>query len=145
MIRQQAQAVWKGGLKAGSGTFRSGAVEGGYSFASRFEGGAGSTPEGLIGAAHAGCFSMALSLFLGEMGRTPEAIRTTATVLLDPKQLAISRIELETEGEVPGMNETEFREAAEKAKQNCPVSKALAGVEIVLQSAKLARVAATRA
>jgi osmotically inducible protein OsmC len=145
MIRQQSQAVWRGGLKDGKGTFRSGTLEGNYSFASRFEGGAGSTPEGLIGAAHAGCFSMALSLFLGEMGRTAEAIRTTATVILDPKQLAITRIELETEAEVPGMSESEFRSAAEKAKQNCPVSKVLAGAEIVLLSAKLARVAAARA
>lgn len=145
MIRQQSQAVWRGGLKDGKGTFQSGTLEGNYSFASRFEGGAGSTPEGLIGAAHAGCFSMALSLFLGEMGRTAEAIRTTATVILDPKQLAITRIELETEAEVPGMSESEFRSAAEKAKQNCPVSKALAGAEIVLLSAKLARAAAARA
>jgi osmotically inducible protein OsmC len=145
MIKQQSQAVWRGGLKDGSGTFRSGTLEGNYSFASRFESGVGSTPEGLIGAAHAGCFSMALSLFLGEMGRTPKAIRTTATVLLDPKQLAITRIELDTEAEVPGMTEAEFREAAEKAKQNCPVSKALAGVEIVLKSAQRAPAAAAHA
>jgi len=145
MIKQQSQAVWRGGLKDGSGTFRSGRFEGDYSFASRFEGVAGSTPEGLIGAAHAGCFAMALSLFLGEMGRTAKAIRATATVLLDPEQLAITRIELETEAEVPGMTEAEFRETAEKAKQNCPVSKALAGVEIVLKSAQLAQAAAAHA
>jgi len=145
MIRQQAQAVWRGGLKDGSGSFRSGTIEGKYSFASRFEGGSGGTPEGLIGAAQAGCFSMALSLFLGERGHPPEAIRTTATVELDPKQLAITRIELETEAEVPGLEEAAFRELAEQAKKNCPVSKALAGVQIVLKSATLSPVTADRA
>ncbi len=145
MIRQQGQAVWRGGLKAGSGTFRSGTIEGEYSFASRFEGGRGGTPEGLVGAAHAGCFSMALSLFLEEQGHAPEAIRTTATVELDPKQLAITRIELETEAEVPGLDGSTFREIAEQAKKNCPVSKALGGVPITLKSARLSSVAAGRA
>jgi osmotically inducible protein OsmC len=144
MITQQSQAVWRGGLKDGSGTFRSGSLEAGYSFQSRFEGGPGATPEGLIGAAHAGCFSMALSLILGEMGKAPRTIRTTATVTLDPKQLAITRSELETEAEVAGMSESEFRQAAEKAKQSCPVSKVLAGAEIVLKSARLAQTAAAR-
>jgi osmotically inducible protein OsmC len=137
MIKQQAQAVWRGGLKDGKGSFRSGTIKGDYSFASRFEGATGSTPEGLIGAAHASCFSMALSLFLGEHGHTPESIRTTATVHLDPQQLAITLIELETEAEVPGLTETEFRELAEQAKKNCPVSKALGAVQIILKSAKL--------
>jgi osmotically inducible protein OsmC len=144
MIEQQAQAVWRGGLKKGSGSFHSGTIEGKYSFASRFEGGEGSTPEELIGAAQAACFSMALSLFLEERGHTPEAIRTTATVSLDPSQLAITRIELETEADVPGIDEAEFRETAEQAKQNCPVSKALGGVQIVLRSAALSSVAADR-
>jgi osmotically inducible protein OsmC len=145
MVKQQAQAVWRGGLKDGSGSFRSGTIAGEYSFASRFEGGKGATPEGLIGAAHAGCFSMALSLFLGDRGHAPEAIRTTATVELDPKQLAITRIELETEAEVPGLDEAAFREIAEQAKKNCPVSKALGSVQIVLKSARLSSVAAGRA
>jgi lipoyl-dependent peroxiredoxin len=145
MIKQQAQAVWKGGLKQGAGSFRSGTVEGKYSFASRFEGGAGSTPESLIGAAHAACFSMALSLFLEQQGHTPDAIRTTATVHLDPQQLAITRIELETEADVPGLAEAEFPAIAEQAKSNCPVSKALGGVQIVLKSAKLTQVTAGRA
>jgi lipoyl-dependent peroxiredoxin len=145
MIKQQGQAVWRGGLKSGSGTFRSGTIEGEYSFGSRFEGGQGGTPEGLVGAAHAGCFSMALSLFLEEQGHAPEAIRTTATVELDPKQLTITRIELETEAEVPGLDESTFREIAEQAKKNCPVSKALGGVQIILKSARLASVAAGRA
>ena len=144
MIEQQAQAVWRGGLKKGSGAFESGTIEGQYSFASRFEGGKGSTPEQLIGAAQAACFSMALSLFLEERGHTPESIRTSARVSLDPSQLAITRIELETEASVDGVDEREFREIAEQAKQNCPVSKALAGVQIVIKSAALSSVAADR-
>lgn len=144
MIEQQAHAVWRGGLKKGTGTFESGTIDGQYSFASRFEGGKGSTPEELIGAAQAACFSMALSLFLEERGHTPDAIRTSATVSLDPSQLAITRIELETEANVDGVDEAEFREIAEEAKKNCPVSKALAGVQIVLKSAALSSVAAHR-
>jgi osmotically inducible protein OsmC len=145
MSEQRAQAVWKGGLKQGEGSFRSGKIEGDYSFASRFEGAAGSTPEQLIGAAHAACFSMALSLFLEQQGHTPDAIRTTATVHLDPKQLAITQIDLETEAEVPGLAESAFPALAEQAKENCPVSKALAGVQILLKSARLTRVTAGRA
>ncbi len=144
MIKQQAQAVWHGRIKDGSGTFQSGSIEGEYSFSSRFEGGEGSTPEQLIGAAHASCFSMALSLFLTEQGHTPEAIRTVATVNLDPEQLAITRIDLETEADVSGLNEAKFRELAEKAKANCPVSKALGAVQIVLKSAGLSRAPADR-
>ncbi|MGH7578931.1 MAG: OsmC family peroxiredoxin [Gemmatimonadales bacterium] len=145
IIRQQAQARWNGGLREGSGTFRSGTVEGEYSFGSRFEGGAGSTPEGLIGAAHAACFSMAVSLFLEQQGHTADAIRTTATVHLDPKQLAITRIELDTEADVPGLAESEFSTIAEQARTNCPVSKALSGIPLDLKSAKLTRVTAGRA
>jgi lipoyl-dependent peroxiredoxin len=145
MIEQRAHAVWRGGLKDGSGSFRAGSLAGSYSFSSRFEGGTGSSPEELISAAHASCFSMAVSLFLGEHGYTPHAIETTSTVHLDPERLAISRIELETEAEVPGLSETTFQEIAEQAKRNCPVSKALAGVDIRLKSAKLTPVAAERA
>jgi lipoyl-dependent peroxiredoxin len=144
MIKQQAQAVWRGGLKNGSGSFRSGTISGEYSFSSRFENGAGSTPEELIAASHASCFSMALSLFLEQHGHTAEAIQTTATVHLDPRELAITRIELETEAEAAGLTEAEFRELAEEAKKNCPISKALAAVEIVLKSASLTSVAAHR-
>ena len=142
MIEKKAQAVWKGGLKKGAGSFRSGTIEGNYTFASRFEGGEGSTPEELIGAAHAACFSMALSLFLEQEGHAPEAIRTTATVQLDPQQLAITKIDLETEAEVPGLDDSAFPAIAEQAKKNCPVSKALAGVQIALKSAKLTRLTA---
>ena len=138
MITRQAQAVWNGTLKQGDGTVRFADEEQPYSFASRFERGDGTSPEELLGAAHAGCFSMALALVLGERGHEPEAIRTTATVALDPDALAVTRVELETEGEVPGLDEASFREAAEKAKAACPVSKALAGAEVVLKAARLA-------
>ncbi|MEP0546927.1 MAG: OsmC family protein [Rhodothermales bacterium] len=138
MITRTAQAVWNDTLKRGGGTVRFGDVERPYSFASRFEQAGGTNPEELIGAAHAGCFSMALALVLGEDDHEPKAIRTTATVTLDPDQLAITKVELETEGEVPGLDETGFLEAAEKAKAVCPVSKALAGVEVVLKAARLA-------
>jgi osmotically inducible protein OsmC len=145
MITQKAQAVWRGGLKQGTGSFRSGTIEGQYSFASRFEGGAGSTPEELIAAAHASCFSMALSLYLEQAGKRPDSIRTTATVQLDPEKLAITRIDLDTEAVVPGLSESEFQKLADQAKQNCPVSKALAGVDIAIKSAKLAKPAGARA
>ena len=145
MITQKAQAVWRGGRKQGTGSFRSGTIEGKYSFASRFEGGAGSTPEELIAAAHASCFSMALSLFLEQAGKRPDAIRTTATVQLDPEKLAITRIDLDTEAEVPGLSDSEFQKLADQAKQNCPVSKALAGVDIAIRSATLAKPAGAKA
>ena len=144
MIEQQAQAVWRGGLKDGEGSFRSDTIEGKYSFASRFEGGKGSTPEELIAAAHASCFSMALSLFLEKGGHKAETIRTTAKVLLDPSEITITGIELDTEAEVAGLDEAEFRESAEQARQNCPISKALGAVPIVLKSATLSSVAAGR-
>jgi lipoyl-dependent peroxiredoxin len=144
MIKQHAEAVWNGGLKDGRGSFRFGTIEGQYSFASRFEGGQGNTPEELIGAASASCFSMALSLFLGERGYSPEAIRTTATVQLDPDQLAITRIDLETEADVSRLDEAEFKKIAEEAKKNCPVSKALGAVQIVLKAARLNPVTAHR-
>lgn len=139
MVRQQARAVWQGDIKHGSGTLRSAHFEGPYSFGSRFEGQDGSTPEELIGAAHAGCFSMALALMLGKQGRTAGLIRTTATVEIDRARLTITGIELETEAEVPGLDEAGFRAVAEQAKVGCPVSKALAAVPIVLKSARLVR------
>jgi lipoyl-dependent peroxiredoxin len=116
-------------MKLGSGAF-----EGAYSFPSRFENGKGTNPEELIGAAHAGCFSMVFSLFLGNAGYTPTRIDTTARVHLEPVGggFEIIRIELVTEAEVPGINEAEFLKQAEAAKNNCPVSKALAGPQISL-------------
>jgi osmotically inducible protein OsmC len=128
-----SSAVWKGPLLEGSGTMRlgSGAYEGAYSRASRFADGPGTNPEELIGAAHAGCFSMALAGRLTRAGFPPSEIRTTAHVhLVDGP--TISLIELETVADVPGIDEAAFQAQCEDAKANCPVSKALAAVEIKL-------------
>lgn len=145
MLVRKAKAVWEGGLKNGMGTMMlgSGAYEGKYSFASRFEQGPGTNPEELIGAAHAGYFSMALSLVLEQAGYKPERIDTTARVTIDkvPEGFKITTIELETEGRVPGIDEKTFMEKAEAAKKGCPVSMALTGVEIKLR----ARLAAAKA
>lgn len=141
MAVRNASAVWEGDLRSGSGRVRlgSGAFEGAYSFVSRFEEGTGTNPEELIGAAHAGCFSMALSAALGRAGTPPNRISTEARVHLEKvgEAFSITRIELATEGEVPGIDQAGFVEAAEGAKKNCPVSRALAGVEISVE-AKLA-------
>lgn len=117
----------------------SGAFEGSYSFPSRFESGTGTNPEELIAAAHAGCFSMALSNILGQAGVTPTSIETSAAVHLERGDggFAITRIDLTTEGTVPGLDEADFVKYAEEAKANCPVSKALASVEMTV-TAKLA-------
>jgi osmotically inducible protein OsmC len=142
---RKAEATWEGNLKKGKGNmkFGSGAFEGSYSFASRFEQGPGTNPEELIGAAHAGCFSMALSLVLEMAGYAPESIHTVARVHIDKvgEGFKITTIELETEGKVPGIDEKVFQEKAEDAKKGCPVSMALAGVQIKLQ-AKLLKPAA---
>jgi osmotically inducible protein OsmC len=116
--------------------FGSGAFEGSYSFASRFEEGPGTNPEELIGAAHAGCFSMALSMILDMAGYAPERIHTVARVHIDKvgDGFKITTIELETEGRVPGIDEKTFKEKAEAAKKGCPVSMALTGVEIRLKA-----------
>ena len=138
MLVRKATAVWEGGLKNGRGTMKlgSGAYEGKYSFASRFEQGPGTNPEELIGAAHAGCFSMALSLILEQAGFKPDRIDTTARVSLDkvPEGFKITAIDLETEGRVPGIDEKTFLAQAEAAKKGCPVSMALTGVEIRLRA-----------
>src|SRR3954449_7508324 len=135
---RKANAVWEGSLKEGHGTVKlgSGAYEGQYSFASRFEEGAGTNPEELIAAAHAGCFSMALSGGLGRAGFTPDRVHTTAKVHLEKGDAGfrISRIELDTEAAVPGIDDATFQEQAETAKQNCPVSKLLIGAEITLKA-----------
>ena len=141
MSVRSAQAEWKGDLAEGDGKFSvaSGAFEGSYSFRTRMEDEPGTNPEELIGAAHASCFSMALAHALSEAGHTPDAIRTSAKVHFEPVEggFAITRIVLETEGAVPGIDEDEFRRHAEGAKEGCPVSKALAATEIALE-AKLA-------
>lgn len=142
MLTRTADAVWEGNLKDGKGTMNvgSGAFDGPYTFASRFENDKGTNPEELLGAAHAGCFSMALSLGLVKAGFAPQRINTTATVHLDTENLRISAIDLDTRAQVPGINEEEFLEQAELAKNNCIVSQALKGTEIRLQ-ARLAEAA----
>ena len=133
-----AEAEWKGNLSRGSGRMKlgSGAFEGSYSFVSRFGDGPGSNPEELIGAAHAGCFSMALSHMLSEAGHIPDVVHTTAKVHIDKvgDGFKITSIELVTQGKVPGIDEETFREKAEAAKEGCPVSQALAGTEIKLEA-----------
>ncbi|MBS3765063.1 OsmC family protein [Candidatus Bipolaricaulota bacterium] len=135
---REAEAVWNGNLVGGSGDIKlgSGAFEGKYSFASRFEEGSGTNPEELIGAAHAGCFSMALSNILEEEGYSPERIETDARVSLDEVEgdFKITGIELITEGSVPDITEGDFREKAELAKDNCPVSVALSNTDISLKA-----------
>ncbi len=128
-------AEWKGNLKEGSGTMKvgSGVYQGPYTFASRFESGPGTNPEELLGAAHAGCFSMAFSAALAAAGFSPRRISTTATVHLEAGP-AITLIELTTEADVPKVDEAAFLRIAEDAKKNCPVSKALAGTEIRLKA-----------
>ncbi|MEA2361631.1 MAG: lipoyl-dependent peroxiredoxin [Thermoleophilaceae bacterium] len=141
MPKRTADARWEGSLQEGQGTMRmaSGAYEGAYSFQSRFEEGDGTNPEELIAAAHAGCFSMALSGDLGRAGHEPESVETTATVHIDKVEggFAIKRIELDTRARVPGLDDDEFQRIAEGAKQNCPVSKALAAVETIELNAEL--------
>lgn len=133
-----SEAEWTGTLREGQGTMKvgKGAYEGPYSFASRFEEGAGTNPEELIGAAHAGCYSMALAGNLVKAGYTPGRIHTTAKVHLgkDAEGFAITRIDLHTEAEVPGIDASAFAEQAEAAKKGCPVSKALAATEITLNA-----------
>jgi osmotically inducible protein OsmC len=140
MAIRTAKAEWTGTIMDGSGTMAlgSGAYEGAYSFKSRFEEGAGTNPEELIAAAHAGCFSMALSGQLTRAGFAPKRIATTAKVQLLKQDagFAITQVELENESEVPGIDAAKFQELAGAAKAGCPVSKALAAVEIKL-SAKL--------
>jgi lipoyl-dependent peroxiredoxin len=138
MAIRKAEAVWQGGIRDGQGrvALGSGAFEGPYSFTSRFEDGKGTNPEELIGAAHAGCFSMALSAALGKAGHTPKRIATTAQVHLEKsgEGFAIPRIDLRTEAQVPGIDAAAFAKVAEDAKRNCPVSKALAGTSITLEA-----------
>lgn len=135
---RNAEAVWEGDLLKGKGKMKlgSGAFEGPFSFNSRFENGTGTNPEELIGAAHAGCFSMALSFMLGQSGYSPERIQTRARVHIDKvgEGFKITSVELETEARIPGIDEKRFLEHAEAAKRGCPVSRALAGTEISLKA-----------
>jgi osmotically inducible protein OsmC len=134
---RKSEAVWEGGFKGkGSMKLGSGAYEGAYSFASRFENGMGTNPEELIGAAHAGCFSMALSFMLEKAGYSPERVHTVAKVRIDKvgEGFKITAIELDTEAKIPGIDEKKFLEQAEGAKKGCPVSQALTGTEITLKA-----------
>jgi osmotically inducible protein OsmC len=141
MPTRKAEARWEGKLQDGHGTMRmaTGSYEGPYSFQSRFEEGEGTNPEELIAAAHAGCFSMALSAELGDAGYEPESVETTATVHLDkvPEGFAITRVHLDTQARVPGIDDSVFQEMANAAKAGCPVSQALSALEITM-SAELA-------
>ena len=134
----KAHATWNGDIPTGSGHFTAGdTITGGVTYKSRFEGGPGSNPEQLIAAAHATCFSMALASVLANAGFPATSIHTEASVTLRPVEGAptITRIELVTQGTVPGVDEAKFRQLAEGAKATCPVSRALAGVpEIALQA-----------
>jgi osmotically inducible protein OsmC len=137
-MQRTATAVWTGDLKAGSGTVRvgSGAFEGPYSFRTRFEDAPGTNPEELLGAAHAGCFAMALSLALSTAGHVPTAIDTTATVTMEKvgDKLTITRIDLAVRGQVPGIAPAEFARLAEETKTGCIVSRALAAVPMTLDA-----------
>ena len=137
----KGNAEWKGDLPTGTGTFTAGdSISGGYTFKSRFEDGPGSNPEQLIAAAHAACFSMALSNMLAKAGNTPDSVQTNATVTIRPVDGSptISKIELVTVGRVPGIDEATFKEHAEAAKAGCIVSRALAGVPEITLDASLA-------
>jgi len=139
MPTRSAQATWNGPLKDGRGEFKgsSGAIGGNYSFGTRFENSPGTNPEELIAAAHAGCYSMALSATLGRNGFEPKRIDTTAKVHLDKGDagFSITKIDLVTRAEVDGIEPAKFDELAEDTKRNCPVSKLLApGAEITLDA-----------
>ena len=138
---REAEANWQGPIKEGSGRLRlgSGVFEGAYSFPSRFEEGPGTNPEELIAAAHAGCFSMALAYVLGNAGHPPRDLRTVARVRLGVTSAGptITRIDLDTRGEVPGIDATAFSTHAETAKKTCLVSRALAGVTDIRLTATL--------
>jgi osmotically inducible protein OsmC len=135
---RKSEAVWEGTLKEGSGRVRlaSGLYEGPYTYSSRFEEAAGTNPEELVGAAHAGCFSMFLAALLTEKGYKPERISTSASVHLGAGPM-IKKIGLECEAKVPGLAEAEFQRLAAQAKEGCPVSKALAAVPEMTLNAKL--------
>jgi osmotically inducible protein OsmC len=138
MATRTGSAVWEGTLKSGSGQMKlgSGGSDFPYSFNSRFENASGTNPEELIGAAEAGCFSMALSLGLEKAGFPPKKISTTARVKLEQSGpgFRITTIDLETEADVPGIDDIKFQETAEQTKRNCPVSVALSGTQISLKA-----------
>ena len=137
-MKRTASAVWNGGLKDGKGTIstESGVLENAqYSFSTRFEEGKGTNPEELIAAAHAGCFSMALSAQLGGANKTPESIETEAavTLLKTDAGFTVTAVHLKVRAKVPGLDPTEFKKFAEEAKTNCPISRLLKA-EITLET-----------
>lgn len=139
MIHKTASAHWSGGLKDGKGqvSTESGALsDQPYGFNTRFEGKPGTNPEELIGAAHAGCFSMALSMILADYDAVADDIDTKAKVSLEEKDggFAITKIHLDLKAKIPGISEDDFQKAAKTAKENCPVSKVLAGAEITMDA-----------
>ena len=142
MATRNGSAEWRGDLQSGEGSLSvgSGLFSGAYSFKTRFEEEPGTNPEELIAAAHASCFSMALSNILSEAGHVPESVATTAKVHLRMVDGAptISQIDLETKGQVPGIDQQQFADFANQAKKGCPVSKALAGVPEMTLEATLA-------
>ncbi len=135
-VVSKANAEWKGSLKEGGGEVAFGTFKGSYTFASRFETGGKTNPEELIAAAHASCYSMQLSGVLTAGGNPPKAIRTSAAVTIEAG-VGITGIVLETEAEVPGITDAAFTEAANKAKEVCPVSRALASVPSITLKATL--------
>jgi osmotically inducible protein OsmC len=141
MTARNGSAEWHGNLEGGSGTITvgEGVFEGPYSYDSRFGEGQGTNPEQLIAAAHAGCFTMALSSILSGAGHAPDSVRTNARVQLRNIDGAptLARIDLDTEGRVTGIDEQQFQRYADEAKANCPVSRALAGIPEIVLSAKL--------
>ncbi|RJS91410.1 OsmC family protein [Salinisphaera sp. Q1T1-3] len=135
---RKANAQWQGDLKSGKGDMKleSGAYQGQFSFKTRFEEGTGTNPEELIGAAHAGCFSMQFSAMLAEEGHAPDSVKTEAKVHFSVDGTpTIEKIELITRGVVPGMDDAQFKEIAGKAKDACPVSRLYKGADIVLDAA----------
>ncbi len=140
MVTRQSEAKWTGSLKEGGGSFKLGTVyEGSYSFPSRFESGEGSNPEEMMAASHASCYSMALTAGLGKAGFNPKSVSTVAKVTLDKvgEGFEITQIELIVEADIPEINEAQFMEQANAAKEGCPISKALSGVKEIKLNAKL--------
>jgi lipoyl-dependent peroxiredoxin len=138
MAVRTAEARWEGTLKEGNGKVKlgSGAFEGQYNFNSRFEEGVGTNPEELIGAAHAGCFTMALNVSLERAGTTPTYVQTSAKVHITKEEagMTISKIELVTEGAVPGLTQEQFADAAQKTLEACIVSRALSAVPMTVEA-----------
>ena len=139
MPKRTAEAQWEGNLQQGRGTMKFDAWEGPYSFSSRFEEGQGTNPEELIGAAHSGCFSMQFAALLAKAGYAPNKVHTMATVHItkDAGGFTITEINLKSEADVPGIDETTFQDIASEAKMTCPVSRALASVPVITLEAML--------